>query len=196
MTLRWARRAEGSAPRTRLYTWFLLMVVAAGVAASLSTSYMLYRVAERQWIARAESDAQRFSSMLLDWVDESYAPLSGLAALVETSRKTEAREFLNAFDGIESRSTTVLRGVAAMLERDGKSRWMLVISSGNFQLLESEAATGFSRMAPLHLSSKRGPVPLLQRVTVRRRRKGPSVLAQRSERRLANQLLRDHDDLA
>src|SRR5262250_227868 len=115
MTRSRVRRDEGSMRRTRLYTWFLIMVVAAGVAAAVSTSYTLYRMAQRQWIARAESDAQRFSSMLLDWVDESYAPLSGLAALVETSHKTEAKEFLNAFDGIESRSTTVLLGAAAML---------------------------------------------------------------------------------
>src|SRR5215467_3678408 len=149
MTRSRARRDEASTQRTRLYTWLLIMVVAAGVAASLSTSYTLYRTAQRQWIARAESDAQRFSSMLLDWVDESYAPLSGLAALVETARKTEAKEFLNAFDGMESRATTVLLGAAAMLERDDKGRWKLVISSGNFQLLESDAAVGFSRLEPL-----------------------------------------------
>ena len=60
-----APRDERSKQRTRLYTWLLIMVVAAGVAASLSTSYTLYRTAQRQWIARADSDAQRFSSMLL-----------------------------------------------------------------------------------------------------------------------------------
>src|SRR5215467_12873363 len=37
----------------------------------------------------------------------------------------------------------------------------------------------------LHLSSKRGPPPLLQRVPERRRRKGPSVLPQPSEGCLA-----------
>lgn len=129
--------------------WVLIMMVAVGVTASLSISLTLYRMAQRQWIAHAESDAQRFSSLLLDWVDESYAPLSGLAALVETSRKTEAKEFLNAFDDIESRATTVLLGAAAMLERDVKGRWRLVISSGNFQLLESDAVAGFPRLEPL-----------------------------------------------
>src|SRR5215467_3347753 len=38
----------------------------------------------------------------------------------------------------------------------------------------------------LHLSSKRGPAPLPQRVPERRRRKQPSVLTQRSEGCLAN----------
>src|SRR5262249_61977296 len=97
MTRSRTRRDEGSKQRTSLYTWFLIMVVAGGVAASVSTSYMLYRMAQRQWIARAESDAQRFSSMLLDWVDESYAPLSRLAALVETSRKTQPQGVLHCF---------------------------------------------------------------------------------------------------
>jgi hypothetical protein len=105
--------------RTR-YTWLLVLVVAVGVTASLSISYALYRTAERQWIARAEADAQRLSSLLLGWRDESYAPLSGLAALVENSQKIEPERFLNAFDGIESRDTTVLLGAAAMLRQNAQ----------------------------------------------------------------------------
>src|SRR5262249_15225938 len=157
MTRSRARRHEGSKERTRLYMWLLIMVVAGGVAASLAISYTLYRTAQRQWIARAEADAQRFSSMLLDWVDESHAPLSRLAALVETSPQIQAKEFLNALDGIESRSTTVLLGAAAMLERDVEGRWTLAISSGNFQLLESDAAAGFSGLAPLIALAKTRP---------------------------------------
>src|SRR5262245_40946307 len=56
-------------------------------------------------------------------------------------------------------------------------------------------ATYGSGSPQLHLSSKRGPPPWLQRVPERRRRKGPSVLVQRSERRRANRLWRDHDHM-
>jgi len=79
----------------------------------------------------------------------AYAPLSGLAALVENSPNTVPKEFLNAFDGIESRATTVLLGAAAMLERDAQGTWVLVISSGNFVFLERDAADGFARLRPL-----------------------------------------------
>jgi len=125
------------------------LVVAAGIAASLSVSYALYRRAEDHWIARSESDAQRLSTLMLGWMDESYAPLSGLAALVENSPKIAPEEFLNAFDSMESRATAVLLGAAALLERDARGRWVLSISSGNFELLEKDAADGFVKLRPV-----------------------------------------------
>ena len=126
------RRNAVSDQRARRYTWFLAFVIAVGLGGSLAISSMLYRTAERQWIARADVSAQRLSTVLLDWIEESYSPLSGLGALVENSRKTEPDEFLNALEGIESRVTGLLLGSAAMLERDAKSKWALSISSGDF----------------------------------------------------------------
>ena len=135
-------------PGTR-YPWLLGLVIVVGVIASLSLSYTLYRSAEREWIARSESEAQRLSTMLLGWIDDSYAPLSGLAALVETSRVTDSAAFLNAFDGMESRATAVVLGAVAMLQRDARGRWGLIISSGNFEFLEHDAAHGFVELQPV-----------------------------------------------
>ena len=135
-------------PPTR-YPWVLGLVIVVGVIASLSVSYTLYRSAERQWIARSESEAQRLSTMLLGWIDDSYAPLSGLAALVETSGVTDSAAFLNALDGMESRATAVVLGAVAMLQRDGRGRWVLTISSGNFEFLEQDAAHGFVELQPV-----------------------------------------------
>ncbi len=135
--------------RQSRYTWLLALVVAAGVAASLSMGYTLYLTAETQWRARAESDAQRLSTTLLGWIDESYAPLSGLAALVENSHETGPNRFINAFEGIESRGTPVLLGAVAILKSDVKGGWALVVSSGNFAFLEREAASGLAGLQPL-----------------------------------------------
>jgi len=135
-------------PGTR-YPWLLGLVTVVGVIASLSLSYTLYRSAEREWIARSESEAQRLSTMLLGWIDDSYAPLSGLAALVETSRVTDSAAFLNAFDGMESRATAVFLGAVAMLQRDARGRWGLIVSSGNFEFLEHDAAHGFVELQPV-----------------------------------------------
>src|SRR5215475_12175328 len=135
-------------PGTR-YPWLLGLVIVVGVIASLSLSYTLYRSAEREWIARSESEAQRLSTMLLGWIDDSYAPLSGLAALVETSRMIAPAAFLNAFDGMESRATAVVLGAVAMLQRDARGRWVLTISSGNFEFLEHDAAHGFVELQPV-----------------------------------------------
>jgi len=135
-------------PPTR-YPWVLGLVIIIGVIASLSVSYTLYRSAERQWIARSESEAQRLSTMLLGWIDDSYAPLSGLAALVETSGVTDSAAFLNALDGMESRATAVVLGAVAMLQRDARGRWVLTVSSGNFEFLEQDAAHGFVELQPV-----------------------------------------------
>ena len=77
----------------RWYRWLLVLAVAAGIGASLAVSHTLYRTAERQWITRSETEAQRLSTVLLGWMDESYAPLSGLAALVESSHRAKPEEF-------------------------------------------------------------------------------------------------------
>jgi len=75
--------------------------------------------------------------------------LSGLAALVENSRGTRPERFLNALEGIESRSTTALLGAAAMLEREATGRWTLFISSGDFTFLEKDTEGGFAVLQPL-----------------------------------------------
>jgi PAS domain S-box-containing protein len=142
------RLDSGSDQPTRRYTWLLALVIALGLGGSLAISYTLYRTAERQWIARADASAQRLSTNLLGWIEESYAPLSGLAGLVEDAKKTEPAEFLNAFEGIESRGTAVLLGSAAMLERDANGKWALSISSGDFDYLENDAKAGFSKLQP------------------------------------------------
>src|SRR5262245_40717904 len=125
------REVAREQPATR-YPWVFGLLIIVGVIASVSVSCALYRSAEREWIARSESEARRLSTMLLGWIDDSYAPLSGLAALVETSRATDSAAFLNAFDGMESRATAVLLGAVAMLQRDARGRWELIISSGRF----------------------------------------------------------------
>jgi two-component system sensor histidine kinase/response regulator len=132
-------------------------VVAAGVVASLAGSYALYRSARHQWAVRAGADAQRLSSMLLGWIDESYAPLSGLAALVQSSDKMKPEEFLNALEGIESRGATVLLGAAGLVEQDAKGKWALAISSGNFVFLERDAADGFAQLEPLFAMASTRP---------------------------------------
>ena len=141
--------SEARRARTRRYAWLLALVVVVGVVTSLTISYALYLTAQRQWMARAGSDAQRLSSMLLGSLDESYTPLSGLAALVEDSRGTEPEDFLNALDGMESRTTTVLLGAAAMLKQDADGKWVLTVSSGNFRFIERDAADGFPALRPL-----------------------------------------------
>jgi two-component system sensor histidine kinase/response regulator len=95
--------------------------------------------------------------MLLGWIDESYAPVSGLAALVESSDKTRPEEFLKALEGIESRGATVLLGAVGLVERDAKGKWALALSSGNFVFLERDATDGFAQLEPLFAMASTRP---------------------------------------
>src|SRR5215471_6768750 len=134
--------------RTPRAGWLLSVVIAAGLGASLFTSYTLYRSANRSWLVRAETDAQRLSGMLVGWIDDSNRLLSGLSALVENSKKVESDEFLNAFESMESRATTGFLHAAAMLEQRAPGTWALTVSSGDFELLERDAASGFASLRP------------------------------------------------
>src|SRR5262249_54716343 len=66
-----------------------------------------------------------------------------------TSHLTDSAAFLNAFDGMESRATAVVLGAVAMLQRDARGRWGLIVSSGNFEFLEHDAAHGFVELQPV-----------------------------------------------
>jgi two-component system sensor histidine kinase/response regulator len=119
--------AKGSARKSQ----FLLsaIVFVAGLAATLCFSYLSYAKAEKDWNIRVDQTAERLSNTLLSWMEESYAPVSGLVALVENSSTVEPGEFLNAFEGMQSRSTTVLLDEASLLRLNRDGRWQVAISS-------------------------------------------------------------------
>jgi two-component system sensor histidine kinase/response regulator len=128
---------------------FLLsaIVFLAGLAATLCFSYLSYAKAEKDWNVRVDQTAERLSNTLLSWMEESYAPVSGLVALVENSSTVEPGEFLNAFEGMQSRSTTVLLDEASLLRLNRDGRWQVAISSdtlgypGRYITLTDVAAT-------------------------------------------------------
>src|SRR5450631_855496 len=137
--------AKGSAWKSQ----FLLsaIVLVAGIVATFCFSYLSYAKSEKDWNTRVDQTAERLSNTLLSWMEESYAPLSGLVALVENSNTVEPNEFLNAFEGMQSRSTTVLLDEASLLRLNRDGQWQVAISSdalgypGRYITLPDVAAT-------------------------------------------------------
>ncbi len=119
--------AKGSAWKSQ----FLLpaIVFVAGMVATLWFSYLSYANSEKNWNIRVDQTAERLSNTLLSWMEESYAPVSGLVALVENSSTVETSEFLGAFEGMQSRSTTVLLDEASLLRLNRVGQWQVFISS-------------------------------------------------------------------
>jgi signal transduction histidine kinase/DNA-binding response OmpR family regulator len=105
------------------------LVFVAGMVATICFSYFFYEKSQKDWNARVDQTAERLSNTLLAWLEESYAPVSGLVALVENSKAVESGEFLNAFESMQSRSTTVLLDEASLLQLNRVRQWQVMITS-------------------------------------------------------------------
>jgi two-component system sensor histidine kinase/response regulator len=87
-------------------TWILLiLLILGGIYGTYALSEAFRADARKGWEAEASQAARWLSSTILGWLEESYAPLSGLAILFENSREVSEVEFLGAADGLEDRAT-------------------------------------------------------------------------------------------
>jgi two-component system, sensor histidine kinase and response regulator len=105
------------------------LVFIAGMSATICFTYLFFKEAEKDWDIRVDQTAERLSITLLAWLEESYAPVSGLVALVENSKTVEPNEFLNAFEGMQSRSITVLLDEASLVRLNRLGQWQADITS-------------------------------------------------------------------
>ncbi|MDH3986652.1 MAG: hypothetical protein OEV12_09590, partial [Gammaproteobacteria bacterium] len=73
-------------PTRRSLHWLLLLgLLFAAAGGSWLLSEAFRADARHGWIAQSEKAGQWLSGTVLSWLEESYAPLSGLAALAENS---------------------------------------------------------------------------------------------------------------
>ena len=118
-----------SAPKSARLWLVPPLIFALGTGGSWSLSQAFRQDAWHAWQAQAEQTARWLSGTLLGWLEESYAPLSGLAVLAENSTTLTEVEFLNGFDGLESRATAFFLDSAAYLRLDTHKQLQLVFST-------------------------------------------------------------------
>jgi CheY-like chemotaxis protein len=106
-----------------------LLIFALGTGGSWSLGQAFRQDALRAWQAQAEQTARGLSGTLLGWLEESYAPLSGLAVLAENSETLTDVEFLNGFDALEARATAFFLDSVAYLRLDQGKGLHLVFST-------------------------------------------------------------------
>ena len=112
-------------------TWILLIPLAVGgIAGSYALSEKFRSDARQVWQSEASQSARWLSATVLGWLEESYAPLSGLAILFENSREVTEVEFLGAADALEARATTFFLDAKAVA-RPGADRegWSIEFSN-------------------------------------------------------------------
>jgi signal transduction histidine kinase/DNA-binding response OmpR family regulator len=119
-----------------------LLIFALGTGGSWSLSQAFRQDALRAWQAQAEQAGRWLSGTLLAWLEESYAPLSGLAMLAANIETLTEVEFLNGFDNLESRATAFFLDSAAYLRLKPDRSLQLVFSTDIDGPLASGAPAG------------------------------------------------------
>jgi PAS domain S-box-containing protein len=112
-------------------TWILLILMALGGTYGTYALSEAFRIdARKGWEAGASQAAQWLSGTILGWLEESYAPLSGLAILFENSREVSEVEFLGATDSLEARATAFFLDAKAVArpQMDGEE-WSIEFSN-------------------------------------------------------------------
>jgi two-component system sensor histidine kinase/response regulator len=99
------------------------LTLVIGLAASWGLGRAFLTEAREAWRAEGEQVAQWLSGTTLSWLEESYAPVSGMGALFENAAQVSEVAFLNAFDALESRATAFFLEAAAYLVPVGQGTW-------------------------------------------------------------------------
>ena len=127
-------------------TWILLAVLlAGGIGGSYALSEAFRDDAIQTWKTDVAQAARWLSGTTLNWMEESYAPLSGLAILFENSKNVTEDEFLGATDALEARATAYfLDAMAVARPGEGDGEWSIEFSNEPLGPLSSETPLGKS----------------------------------------------------
>ena len=113
------------------FVWvFLCVVLLGGIGGSYTLSEIFRRDAWNAWKNEVNQSAQLLSGTIVGWLEESYAPISGLAVLFESSESVSEDEFFGATDAFEARATTLFVDAHVVARPlDGKDNWAIVYSN-------------------------------------------------------------------
>ena len=132
-------RAANLLRRDLGWGWLLLLVIAIlGAGGSYTLSERFRTDAYEVWKAEASQSEQWLSGTVLSWLEESYAPLSGIAILFENSIIVTENEFLDAIDSLEARATALFIDTMAIVrpvKDDAGERWDVEFSTNTLGIL-------------------------------------------------------------
>ncbi|MEP5764177.1 MAG: PAS-domain containing protein [Halieaceae bacterium] len=112
--------------------WLLIAILLLGGGATATLSQWFHDDAQKTWESHAAQAEQWLSGAVLAWLEESYAPISGIAILFENSDLVTEDEFLLSVDALEARATTVFIDTVASVRRadaGAQGRWVVQFSN-------------------------------------------------------------------
>jgi two-component system sensor histidine kinase/response regulator len=115
----------------RKIAWIMLtLLLAGGIGGSYVLSESFRNDARKNWETEVAQAARWLSGTTLGWLEESYAPLSGLAILFENSEKVSEDEFWGAADGLAARATAYFLDASAVAHlREETADWRIEFST-------------------------------------------------------------------
>jgi len=117
-----ADRAEQARHRPALAnfrSWLLIVILLLGAGGTIALNHWFRDGAQKAWEANAAQAEQWLSGTVLAWLEESYAPISGVAILFENSETVTEEGFLGAIDALEARATTLFIDTVASVQPKG-----------------------------------------------------------------------------
>ena len=125
--------------RTALNWILLIPLIVGGIVGTYALSEKFRTDAREVWESKASQSARWLSGTVLTWLEESYAPMSGLAILFENSREVSEVEFLGATDALEARATAFFLDAQAVARpRADGDGWSIEFSNDPLGPLSSE----------------------------------------------------------
>jgi two-component system sensor histidine kinase/response regulator len=97
----------------------LVLIAVLGSGGTYFLSDAFRSDARRAWESEAAQAARWLSGTVLNWLEESYAPISAVATLFEQSPKVTESQFLGAVDALEARATALFLDDLVVLRSSG-----------------------------------------------------------------------------
>ena len=90
----------------------------------------LWQQENQTWEQRVQVETKYLSVAILEWMESSYAPLAGLAGLLESAELVDETVFLNTLDNLESRASGSFFQQVGLLRQLG-THWGVVYKSSD-----------------------------------------------------------------
>ncbi len=113
-----------------------ILILILGCSGSFYLSRTLANGALKTWEKEASQAAGWFSSILVNWVEESYAPIIGMAALYENSDDVTEEEFFGVLNSLDERTVaSFIDSIIVLTHFENRNEWKILYTDSHSDAL-------------------------------------------------------------